>query len=100
MLDNLKENVLSTITSGIACLLKSTPTLSEHVAMLDYPKKLVATLKVAVKLAPQSDLTMSVIRIMHDVGVGERGERVDRPRQDLREEDVLEGYLPRVPRAA
>ena len=98
--DNLKENVLSTITSGIACLLKSTPTLSEHVAMLDYPKKLVATLKVAVKLAPQSDLTMSVIRIMHDVGVGERGERVDRPRQDLREEDVLEGYLPRVPRAA
>ena len=70
--DNLKENVLSTITSGIACLLKSTPTLSEHVAMLDYPKKLVALLKVAVKLAPQSDLTMSVIRIMHDVGVRER----------------------------
>ena len=65
--ESLKENVLSTITSGIACLLKSTPTLSEHVAMLDYPKKLVSTLKTAVKLAPRSDLTMSVIRIMHDV---------------------------------
>jgi DnaJ family protein C protein 13 len=65
--ENLKENILSTITSGIACLLKAQPTLAEHVAMLDYPKKLVATLKTAVKLSPRGDLTMSVIRIMHDV---------------------------------
>ncbi|MCI7016536.1 MAG: LysR family transcriptional regulator, partial [Prevotella sp.] len=47
--ENLKDNILSTITSGIACLLKSQPTLCEHVAMLDYPKKLVATLKVSAK---------------------------------------------------
>ena len=70
--ENLKDNIISTITSGIACLLKAQPTLSEHVAMLDYPKKLVATLKVAAKIAPRGDLTMSVIRIMHDVAA-ERG---------------------------
>ena len=68
--ENLKDNILSTITSGIACLLKAQPTLAEHVAMLDYPKKLVATLKVAAKIAPRGDLTMSVIRIMHDVQAG------------------------------
>ena len=65
--ENLKDNILSTITSGIACLLKSQPTLCEHVAMLDYPKKLVATLKVSAKLDPRGDLTTSIIRIMHDV---------------------------------
>ena len=65
--DNLKENVLSTVTSGIVCLLKSNPTLTEHVAMLDYPKKIVEMLKKSVKVSPTSDLTMSLIRIMHDV---------------------------------
>lgn len=73
--ENLKDNIISTITSGIACLLKAQPTLSEHVAMLDYPKKLVATLKVAAKIAPRGDLTMSVIRIMHDVATGRGVER-------------------------
>lgn len=66
--ENLKDNILSTITSGIACLLKAQPTLCEHVAMLDYPKKLVATLKVSAKIDPRGDLTTSIIRIMHDVG--------------------------------
>lgn len=55
------------MTSGIVCLLKSNPTLTEHVAMLDYPKKIVEMLKKSVKVSPTSDLTMSLIRIMHDV---------------------------------
>lgn len=66
--DNLKENVLSTVTSGIVCLLKSNPTLTEHVAMLDYPKKIIETLKKSVKVGPTGDLTMSLIRILHDIG--------------------------------
>lgn len=70
--ENLKDNIISTITSGIACLLKAQPSLSEHVAMLDYPKKLVATLKVSAKISPRGDLTMSIIRIMHDVSGGYR----------------------------
>ena len=37
--------------------------------MLDYPKKLVATLKVSAKLDPRGDLTTSIIRIMHDVSL-------------------------------
>ena len=35
--------------------------------MLDYPKKIVEMLKKSVKVSPTSDLTMSLIRIMHDV---------------------------------
>ena len=59
---------MSTVTSGIVCLLKSNPTLTEHVAMLDYPKKIIETLKKSVKVGPTGDLTMSLIRILHDIG--------------------------------
>ncbi|KAK8790027.1 hypothetical protein WA158_006807 [Blastocystis sp. Blastoise] len=65
--EKIKDKILSITTSGIVCLLKVQPSLAEHVAMLGHIHNLVKTLRKAADKDPYGELSMSCIRIIHDL---------------------------------